>query len=477
MNNELTTAIQSCYAEADKIENTNIYTDTKMKLREMVQFDFLQFLAYLCFSDGSDMQAELAFIKNYLGYDFDVARLNTFKYQRTAYSSFLTNPPRSLSYFAQWDIRSMTTYSKMSKAFMLVHTFQLLGETFIACNNISSPIEIGHLTNYVSMLEQYLRKLGFTGSHAQAGNNFNTNSSPTNSASIGNKTQNATVGNADSSNSQQPMDVDALLEELNALTGLDSVKKDIQNLVNIIRVQKLREARGMKQPSISLHMVFSGNPGTGKTTVARLLANIYKGLGVLPSGHLVEVDRSKLVVGYVGQTATKTAQVIEEALGGVLFIDEAYTLSANKGENDFGQEAIDTLLKAMEDHRNNLIVIVAGYPDLMEDFLNSNPGLRSRFNKYIFFADYTPEELIEILKSMCQKQEYKMTEPATAFALDYFTKRVHEYSDSFANAREVRNFMEKAIAHQASRIVSLGNDVTDDVLITFEQSDFEAAVS
>ena len=479
MNNDLMTAIQSCYAEADKIENSNIYNDTKMKLREMVQFDFLQFLAYLCFSDGADMRSELAFIKDYLGYDFDIARLNTFKYQRTAYSGFLTNPPRSLSFFAQSDIRSMTTYSKTSKAFQLVHTFQLLGETFIACNNISSPIEIGHLTNYISMMEQYLRKLGFTGSHVQAGIHFNSNSANSLSstpASAGRITQNANDGNSNSSSSEQAMDVDVLLEELNALTGLESVKQDIQNLVNIIRVQKLREARGMKQPSISLHMVFSGNPGTGKTTVARLLANIYKGLGVLPSGHLVEVDRSKLVVGYVGQTATKTAQVIDEALGGVLFIDEAYTLSASKGENDFGQEAIDTLLKAMEDHRDDLIVIVAGYPDLMEDFLNSNPGLRSRFNKYIFFADYTPEELIEILKSMCQKQEYKMTEEAITFALDYFTKRVHEHSESFANAREVRNFMEKAIAHQASRIVTFGDDVTDDVLITFEQSDFEAAV-
>lgn len=479
MNNDLMTAIQSCYAEADKIENSNIYNDTKMKLREMVQFDFLQFLAYLCFSDGADMRSELAFIKDYLGYDFDIARLNTFKYQRTAYSGFLTNPPRSLSFFAQSDIRSMTTYSKTSKAFQLVHTFQLLGETFIACNNISSPIEIGHLTNYISMMEQYLRKLGFTGSHVQAGIHFNSNSANSLSstpASAGRITQNVNDGNSNSSSSEQAMDVDVLLEELNALTGLESVKQDIQNLVNIIRVQKLREARGMKQPSISLHMVFSGNPGTGKTTVARLLANIYKGLGVLPSGHLVEVDRSKLVVGYVGQTATKTAQVIDEALGGVLFIDEAYTLSANKGENDFGQEAIDTLLKAMEDHRDDLIVIVAGYPDLMEDFLNSNPGLRSRFNKYIFFADYTPEELIEILKSMCQKQEYKMTEEAITFALDYFAKRVHEHSESFANAREVRNFMEKAIAHQASRIVTFGDDVTDDVLITFEQSDFEAAV-
>lgn len=481
MNNELTTAIQSCYTEADQIQATGIYPANNMKLREMVQFDFLQFLAYLCFSDGADMRAELTFIKDYLGYDFDVARLNTFKYQRISSVSFTNHPPHSLSYFAQWDVRTLATDKKDAKARLLVNTFQLLGETFIACNNVSSPIEIGHLTSYTAMLNRYLKTLGFTDSH-----NINSTSGIQNNTSLNNGTANsvqgqtgAAINNPSQTNTpsgNRPLSVDDLLEELNSLTGLDSVKQDIQNLVNIIKIQKLREARGMKQPSISLHMVFSGNPGTGKTTVARLLANIYKGLGVLPSGHLVEVDRSNLVVGYIGQTATKTTQVIQEAIGGVLFIDEAYTLSANKGENDFGQEAIDTLLKAMEDHRDDLIVIVAGYPDLMEDFLNSNPGLRSRFNKYIFFADYTPRELIEILDSMCEKQQYKMTDAAHDFAMEYFKKRVSEHSESFANAREVRNFMEQAIAHQASRIVEFGDDVEDEVLITFEAEDFQAVM-
>lgn len=480
MNNELTSALQACYTEADKIEASNIYPSGNMKLREMVQFDFLQFLAYLCFSDGADMRAELSFIKDYLGYDFDIARLSSFKYQRVSAANFTTNPPRSLSYFAQRDINARTTGKSNSKSLQLVDTFQMLGEAFIACNNVSSPIEIGHLTSYITMLDRYLKTLGFSGSHSTYGTSVRQGNTPL-TGETGNavRTDASThLSSTENATGTAPLlTVDDLLEDLNALTGLESVKQDIQNLVNIIKVQKLREARGMKQPSISLHMVFSGNPGTGKTTVARLLANIYKGLGVLPSGHLVEVDRSNLVVGYIGQTAAKTAQIIEEAIGGVLFIDEAYTLSANKGENDFGQEAIDTLLKAMEDHREDLIVIVAGYPDLMEEFLNSNPGLRSRFNKYIFFADYTPEELIDILDAMCEKQQYKMTDAAHTFAMEYFKKRTSEHSENFANAREVRNFMEQAIAHQASRIVAFGDDIEDEVLITFEAEDFQSILN
>ena len=185
---------------------------------------------------------------------------------------------------------------------------------------------------------------------------------------------------------QEKPDLDALMEQLNALVGLDAVKKDVKNLVNMMKVRKLREQNGLPVPPMSLHMVFTGNPGTGKTTVARLISGLYAAIGVLSRGQLVEVDRSGLVAGYVGQTALKTQQVIDSALGGVLFIDEAYSLSSG-GENDFGREAIETLLKAMEDHRDDLIVVVAGYDGPMESFLSSNPGLESRFNKYFRFPD------------------------------------------------------------------------------------------
>jgi SpoVK/Ycf46/Vps4 family AAA+-type ATPase len=296
-------------------------------------------------------------------------------------------------------------------------------------------------------------------SHSNGANNQFNNTADKYNDTTGSKYNNIANNTANNSTANVPpvKDVDQLLEELNSMTGLGNVKKDITNLVNLLKVKKLREENNMKQPSISLHLVFSGNPGTGKTTVARLLAEIYKGLGILSSGHLVEVDRGGLVVGYIGQTAIKTQEVIDSALGGILFIDEAYTLTAGKGENDFGQEAVDTLLKAMEDYRDQLIVIVAGYPDLMEEFLNSNPGLRSRFNKFISFEDYTGEELMSIFESMCSKQDYKLDEEARSYAVAYWNNRAANHDESFANAREVRNFMEKAISKQATRIVSMEN--------------------
>ena len=193
-------------------------------------------------------------------------------------------------------------------------------------------------------------------------------------------------------------DFDELMEQLEDLVGLEEVKKDVKNLMNLVKVRKLRQENDLPVPPMSLHMVFMGNPGTGKTTVARLVSGLYAAIGVLSKGQLVEVDRSGLVAGYVGQTALKTQEVIKSALGGVLFIDEAYSLSSG-GENDFGREAIETILKAMEDHRDDLIVIVAGYTGPMEKFLTSNPGLESRFNKYFFFPDYNGEQLMAIFRN------------------------------------------------------------------------------
>ena len=242
------------------------------------------------------------------------------------------------------------------------------------------------------------------------------------------------------------------IEELESLIGLASVKKDVVSLANFIKMKKMREEKGLKAPNISYHCVFSGNPGTGKTTVVRILANIFKELGILQSGHLVETDRSGLVAEYVGQTAVKTNKIIDSALDGVLFVDEAYTLVG--GQNDYGKEAIATLLKRMEDDRDRLIVILAGYSKEMEDFINSNPGRRSRFNRYILFPDYTPSELFDIFQLNATKNEYAISVDANQYLKKKLDIVVQNKQKDFGNARYIRNYFELAIEHQANRLAS-----------------------
>lgn len=241
------------------------------------------------------------------------------------------------------------------------------------------------------------------------------------------------------------------------MVGLDVVKKDVTSLIHLQEIRRLRKQRGLKDIPLSNHLVFYGNPGTGKTTAARLLAKIYHALGILSGGQLVEVDRSGLVAGYVGQTALKTQDVIKSALGGVLFIDEAYELVSNENQNDYGQEAVDTLLKAMEDNRENFVVIVAGYPELMARFIDSNPGLRSRFNKYINFEDYSTSELIEIFKIMCKNSGYTYTNEAIETVSGIFQTKYKNRGKNFANAREVRNFFEASMLRQADRLFEIQN--------------------
>lgn len=261
------------------------------------------------------------------------------------------------------------------------------------------------------------------------------------------------------------------MDELNALIGLTELKDDVKELINLVKIQKMRQEKGLKVVPVSLHLVFTGNPGTGKTTIARILASLYKEIGVLSKGQLVEVDRSALVAGYVGQTAIKTQEKVQEAMGGVLFIDEAYTLATESG-NDFGQEAIDTILKAMEDHRDDLVVIVAGYPDLMKNFINSNPGLKSRFNKYIYFPDYNVQELTAIFRSLCEKYDYKLDEEAEKLVEERIQKLECEKDENFANARSVRNLFENIITNQATRVAGL-EAPTDEDMITIRTEDVD----
>ena len=255
--------------------------------------------------------------------------------------------------------------------------------------------------------------------------------------------------------------IEDLLAELDSYVGMDAIKAEVRSLINMVQVYKLRREHDLPTTDMSLHMVFSGNPGTGKTTVARIMSRIYHSLDILSQGQLVEVDRSGLVAGYVGQTALKTQKVIEKAMGGVLFIDEAYALNG-KSENDFGQEAIDTILKAMEDHRDDLVVIVAGYTELMDRFIHSNPGLESRFNRFLMFEDYTPEQMVAIFKMQCKKGCYVLAQGTEELVRDFIAEESAD--DSFGNARGVRNLFEHILVAQNNRLAKMENVTRDDLM-------------
>lgn len=468
--------VDATFKMMDDIYNSDplLTQATGMTCREMLKYNLLQFVGFLFESDGTDGRLELDFIRDYLGTIMSIGQFLNFKYGKCMDNNFINTPPRVLLYTAKYDMSGgvkASTGRPISKE--VVELFKDLGTAFIAIND-ETVTEVANLSNYGLMLDNFLKQYGlyFTDGISNKKNSKSKNYRKDTKSNTPNKAgvikQNAAV--AEDLELEPEETLEQLMEELNTLVGLKSVKQDLTNLINLVKIRKLREERGMKQPDITLHLVFSGNPGTGKTTVARLLAKIYKVLGVVSEGQLVEVDRSGLVAGYVGQTATQTAEVVESAIGGILFIDEAYTLIKSGDEKDFGQEAVDTLLKLMEDNRDDLIVIVAGYTDKMEEFVNSNPGLKSRFNKYIFFNDYSGSELTEIFNNMAKKQEYDTDKEAGEFVEDYLTKKATAHEENFANAREARNYLERCIERQATRIVEIEN-ISDDDLRTLTLPD------
>jgi len=285
----------------------------------------------------------------------------------------------------------------------------------------------------------------------------------------------STPTNKKSENSQvsfPPEDdtLEKVLAELNEMVGLEKVKTDINELVNLLEIQKKRTKEGLKNVDIALHTVFLGPPGTGKTSVARLLSRIFKHLGFLSKGQMYETDREGMVAGYVGQTATKVDAVVTESIGGVLFVDEAYALTQTTLGNDYGAEAVNTMLKRMEDHRNDLAVVVAGYTEPMKMFVESNPGLRSRFNRYFHFDHFKPEELFQIFESFCKKSDFILTPEAAEKLKDTFELLYAKKDEGFGNARVIRNIFEKCVQNQANRIVVL-KEINALVLKTLTEQD------
>ncbi len=472
--------IDGVFKMVDDVQNADpsLTAATGMSLREMVKYNLLQFVAFLFESDGTDGRAELDFLRDYMGTYMNISQFINFKYGKCMDKNFINTPPRCMLYLVKSDLSptAVKTSSGRPVSKEVVDLYKEIGAAFVSLNG-ESVTEVANLSNFSIMLDNFLKQYGLYFTDGTGKSRINPKSRNLR-GSAGSTTSKATkvtavakdskTGTASEPETEQTLE--QMMEELNSLVGLKSVKQDLTNLINLVKIRKLREERGMKQPDITLHLVFSGNPGTGKTTVARLLAKIYKALGVVSEGQLVEVDRSSLVAGYVGQTATQTAEVVESAIGGILFIDEAYTLIKKGDDKDFGQEAVDTLLKLMEDNRNDLIVIVAGYTDKMEEFVNSNPGLKSRFNKYIFFSDYTGEELTQIFNSMAKKQEYQPDEEAGKYVEEYLTSLAKAHEPNFANARAARNYLEKCIERQATRIVTY-DKITDDHLRTLTIDD------
>ncbi|MBR4182441.1 MAG: AAA family ATPase [Lachnospiraceae bacterium] len=460
---DMTALIAACDKIADDIQRANVGSiqASGTTLKEKLHYELLMFAVFLVDADGNISENEIKTIRDILKTEVTQEKLIAIK--RKEHIDYLdynfkTKVPSSLKYAVLADAgkKLVPDPYKGQKAMMIYDCFKLFGQYIMAAqDNEADVVTMSNFTSYIEVLEKYLNSYAVWFPASQK-------SYTVIEPAVEDK----------ESDEDKAKHLQELLEDLNSLTGLESVKHQVNSLVNLIRVQKMREEAGLVVSDVSKHMVFMGNPGTGKTTVARKLADIYKYLGVLKKGQLVEVDRGGLVRGYVGQTATRTSEVISEAFGGILFIDEAYTLTVGKGEGDFGQEAVDTLLKAMEDHRDELIVVVAGYNNLMEEFLASNPGLKSRFANYIFFDDYTAKEMMEILQNNLKKQQYKLSEEAEKRAMEMFEYRVEHKPENFANARDVRNFMEKAISNQATRIVTVENP-DKDTLVTIEAEDLQ----
>ncbi|MBQ8983086.1 MAG: AAA family ATPase [Lachnospiraceae bacterium] len=456
---------------ADEMDANGILLEGNFSASEQLRMDLRDFFCYLAISDGMIQKEEIRYINKLLGYEFDEnTLLDTIRRNRIADRDYLNHTPISLVYFLKDknvpDVAYNQKYYDIRKLYY--YTYQELGRSFIACNRKVDDKEIRSLTKYLLMLESQIN--GFMRFGDDRVEVPDTIPYKTREVSKDEQEEEIPFVGKITEPGDEGYNLDILMNELNELIGLDSVKKEVKNLVNLLQINTLREQNGLKTAPVARHFVFTGNPGTGKTTVARLLSKIYCALGILSKGHMVEVDRSGLVAGYMGQTSLKVKQVLDKAKGGVLFIDEAYALSNHGPEGDFGQEAIDTLNKGMEDMREDLIVIVAGYPDLMEDFIDANPGLKSRFNKTIAFPDYNAEDLERIFLYMCKEHEYHLAPDAMQVLKGKLQNMIEHKDENFGNARDIRNYLNVVIEHQANRLIN-SDSVDKEQLLTFMPED------
>lgn len=529
----LQSMISECITYADEItNNAELYPpDARMPLRDLIRYDMTVFLGFLYEPDNGNLEDQIAYIETNLKMVLTETKFLQLVEQKCNDPRFLNEPPISLSYFINADLASDVNSrpGSVAKSKYVVDCFRKMGEGFINYPKVKDETK-KIIADYVGVMNATLNSAGIITTthtsvlrmaenpHKDKGVAKFTDKSVANMDTISTFDQQSgtfvtkkavstsgynimkkraddvseflnfkreeegedavfkrgegRVGRRRGDKAQEEIEksLDELIYELQALTGLSSVKEDVMHLINIIKVRRLRELKGLKRIDMSFHLVFTGNPGTGKTTIARLLAKIYKQLGLVSKGQFIEVDRSGLVDHYAGGTAIKTTNVINKAIGGILFIDEAYTLTHNKESGDYGQEAVDTLLKRMEDDRDDFIVVVAGYTHEMTDFINSNPGLKSRFNKYIYFPDYTTSELMEIFKYMCTSHDYVLTPSAETMAETYLRGMTEAKKENFANARLVRNYFERCVDRQSTRIVQDTN-ITDEDLVTFVRED------